>query len=187
MVQVEGDPALQLKKLARDLRQAGAVDLRKELYSGIQRAARPLIEVAKQSAAANLPQGGGRGARHFTRSGKRGGLKTSGRAGRSGGGSRKVESLAQRVSGASFKVIGKTGANPGVVLTAVAASGRPINLSALDQGKLRHPLFGNKSHWYPQQVAAGWWSNPMQAGIPAISAEVIGAIEKVAAKFYAGD
>lgn len=33
----------------------------------------------------------------------------------------------------------------------------------LDRGRLRHPLYGNREHWYQQSVTAGWFTNPMLA------------------------
>jgi hypothetical protein len=184
-IRIEGDPAAQFGALARDLRKAGAVDLRRELYSSIQRAGRPLIDAAKESAAATLPHGGGRGVRsHHRKTGAPTKLKTSGRARRSDGSSSRVESLADRVVNARFSVKTKAGRNPAVMLRATDANGRAINLNALDHGHVRHPVFGNRDVWVAQPVTEGWWSKPMEAGIPAVTAEVIAAVNRVVAKFY---
>lgn len=56
---VEGDPQRQLRKLAKDLKDAGEKDLRRALYRNINLAAKPLIADAKQEAAATLPKTGG--------------------------------------------------------------------------------------------------------------------------------
>jgi hypothetical protein len=186
-IKIVGDPARQFAKLAADLRKAGAQDLRKALYSGIQVAARPLIDAAKASAASSLPKGGGRGARHVTRSGKKGKLKTSGRAGYGNGqGSRKVQSLAERVVSAKYQVKAKAGANPMVSVMATSAGGAKVDLNALDSGTFRHPLFGNKKHWYPQSVPPGWWSNPMTAGVPAVQAKITESINSVTEALNSG-
>jgi len=36
--------------------------------------------------------------------------------------------------------------------------GRPRELRKLEKGMLRHPLFGNRNHWYPQVVRPGFWA-----------------------------
>lgn len=182
-----GDPAAQFARLARDLKKAGAVDLRVELYSGIQRAARPMIEAAKASAAASLPHGGGRGVRSYSRSTglptKK--LRTSGRAHRGGGKTTKVESLASRVVNARYSVKTRAGGNPSIRLQATDSKGRAVNLRALDEGRVRHPVFGKWRANVPDQpVPPGWWSKPMEAAIPAVSEEVRAAVSRVVEKFY---
>ena len=184
-IRIEGDPAAQLRQLARDLRATGNVALRRELNKSLTVAAQPLIEAAKASAAGELPKGGGRGVRSFNRktgaAQKR--LKKKGFANR-GGTSSRVESLSSRVVNAKFKVKVKAGHNPGVVLTAAGSNGRKIDLKQLDSGVVRHPLFGNRKHWYPQQVTPGWWSRPMEAGVPAVTVAVKAAVDKAVASFY---
>jgi hypothetical protein len=49
----------ELGDLSRALKSAGATDLRRELYRGINRATKPLKAKAQQAAGANLPQSGG--------------------------------------------------------------------------------------------------------------------------------
>jgi hypothetical protein len=34
-------------------------------------------------------------------------------------------------------------------------------LRRLDQGVLRHPLWGNRRHWYPQSVRPGFWTKTL--------------------------
>ena len=187
-VRFEGDPAAQFAKLARDLRKAGAADLRRELYRGLNVSARPLIEAAKASAASELPSSGGRGVRSFNRKtgAKQNKLKTKGFAHRDGANTR-VESLASRVANARFSVKGKAGRNPYVVLQATEAGGRKINLKRLDGGIVRHPVFGNREVWKDQAVTPRWWSKPMEAGQAAVAAEVVASVNRVSALFYAGN
>lgn len=33
----------------------------------------------------------------------------------------------------------------------------------LDRGRLRHPLFGNRDHWYQQSIEAGFWTDTLMA------------------------
>ena len=46
------------------------------------------------------------------------------------------------------------------------------NIRALNSGRLRHPLFGNKDHWYTQTVPAGWFTKPIEAMADGIRVEV---------------
>lgn len=40
----------------------------------------------------------------------------------------------------------------------VSARGR-IDVASLDRGRLRHPLYGNREHWYDQRVQPKWWTD----------------------------
>lgn len=59
MIEVEVEGAENLATLARALKQLGAKDLRRELYSGIQRAAKPTKGKVLASARSSLPSSGG--------------------------------------------------------------------------------------------------------------------------------
>lgn len=54
----------------------------------------------------------------------------------------------------------------------IVGRGRMKNLDALDRGTVRHPLFGDRAHWYPQTVLPGWWSRPITARAPQIRAKL---------------
>lgn len=56
-------------------------------------------------------------------------------------------------------------------------------IKALDRGRLRHPLYGNKEHWYTQTVTAGWFSTPIEEMSQEIRVEVSEALARVAEKF----
>jgi hypothetical protein len=169
-VVVEGDPAQQMAKLARDLKAAGAVELRKELNAGIRGAAKPLIKEAKDNAALELPHGGEA-------------LAMGGKGVRRGKRRRSSGSVVDRVVGATFSTRILTGRNPGVVLRGRDKAGRSIDLRSLDAGRLRHPLFGNRKHWYQQSVKPNWWTEPMEKGIPRAYAAVVLAVTRVNNKF----
>jgi hypothetical protein len=185
-IRFEGDPAAQFARLARDLKKAGEVDLRKELYSGIQRGARPLIQAAKDSAASTLPHSGGRGVRGYSKATGHAfpKLRTKGRVHIGAGSYTRVESLAARVVNAKYRVTSRAGRNPAITLRAKDSTGRAVNLNALDHGRDRHPVFGNRKVWVDQTVPEGWWSKPMEEGIPAVSLEVRAAVTRVVEKFY---
>lgn len=70
------------------------------------------------------------------------------------------------------------GRNPGLRIVGAG----DLDLPALDRGRLRHPVFGNRRTWVNQQIPAGWFTNAMNAHAPAVRAELIKAIETVATK-----
>jgi hypothetical protein len=39
-------------------------------------------------------------------------------------------------------------------------------LRKVDEGTLRHPLFGNRRHWHTTRVSPGWWSQPVREAGP---------------------
>jgi len=62
----------------------------------------------------------------------------------------------------------------------LVAKGR-LEIDPIDRGIVRHPLFGNTSHWYGQSVLPGWWSRPITDAAPRIAedlSEAIGAALK---------
>lgn len=46
------------------------------------------------------------------------------------------------------------------------------DIRAMDRGRLRHPLFGNRERWYSQAVEPGWWSDPINASGQRVRAEI---------------
>src|SRR5262245_41038793 len=112
MVDITVTGADEFGRLARKLREAGAKDLRKELYAGINRAVKPLRTDVKTAAAEFMPA----------------------RYGPTLAGSLKV--TARKRGG---------GSNPAIFLVGRAGNRR---IDAVNRGQLRHPLFGNRAHWY---------------------------------------
>jgi len=49
------------------------------------------------------------------------------------------------------------------------------DVDALNRGRLRHPLFGNRAHWFNQTVPAGWFDVPIEQQQP----EFLQAINRV--------
>lgn len=74
------------------------------------------------------------------------------------------------------------GSAPGVGLSITAPTGGPQgrDVLALERGRLSHPLFGDKSHWYRQTVTRGFASRPLRATRPQIVRELDAALENVA-------
>ncbi len=55
-------------------------------------------------------------------------------------------------------------------------------LKLTDEGKVRHPVYGNPGTWVGQLIpkARGWFEKPMQAGEPGIRRELVKALDKIA-------
>lgn len=70
-----------------------------------------------------------------------------------------------------------------LTITAKEKTGKPVGLADLDQGRLRHPLFGNRREWYPQTVPTGWFTKPMQAQVKNVDKELGKAVDAVVAQF----
>jgi len=86
------------------------------------------------------------------------------------------------------KVSNLSGRNPAVRLRATAKTsrGKARELSRINQGMLRHPLYGNRRHWFNQAVRPGIYDEPLEQGAPRVRAEFIEAIRTVARKIEAG-
>lgn len=58
-------------------------------------------------------------------------------------------------------------------------------LALMDQGTVRHPVYGNRGRWVnqPIQKAEGWFTQPMQDGADDVRREIVKAIDSVSAEF----
>lgn len=68
------------------------------------------------------------------------------------------------------------GAGAGSVNVTVTAKSTS-DIARINEGSVRHPLFGNRRHWYTQSISPGWWSNTVRE----ISPKVQPAIEEAMA------
>ena len=58
-----------------------------------------------------------------------------------------------------------------------------MDLRALNAGRLRHPLYGNRSHWYPQRIAPGFVDKAIERGTRDVREEMLRALDRVIAAF----
>jgi hypothetical protein len=67
-----------------------------------------------------------------------------------------------------------SGSFPGVTARVSAPTGGPTgrDVTELEAGRLRHPLFGNRGWWYRQRVRRGFASVPLRAVQPLIVREI---------------
>ena len=74
-----------------------------------------------------------------------------------------------------------TGIAPGVTVTVTAPTGGPRGreVKRLEDGRLSHPLFGNKKFWYRQRVTRGFASVPLKAVKPQIVREIDGELAQI--------
>ena len=65
----------------------------------------------------------------------------------------------------------------------IAASSKDYNLRTMDRGIVRHPLFGNRNHWYSQRIPIGWWSKPLESGAPEVREQLVRTIDEFTERF----
>lgn len=70
-----------------------------------------------------------------------------------------------------------TGRDPGVRITG-RLSGH--DLQAIDRGRLRHPVFGNRSRWVTQQIRPGFFTRPLQDGSGPVRDELLNVFDDIA-------
>lgn len=181
---VRPNGAAEFHRLALDLQRAGAKGIQKRLYAALYRSTRPAISAARESAGETLPRGGGRGARR-SRLVRTGTVTIEGREyvrrRRKTLSGFKSESVADRVEAARYSVrrVPKRTNQAGIRVTATSRKGKSIDLDSLDRGRLRHPLFGNRRHWYNQTVPAGWFTRPMAANADNVQRELEQAVREI--------
>lgn len=78
-----------------------------------------------------------------------------------------------------YKFLGR--AEPGVTIRA-STRVKKRKLRTLNYGILRHPLFGNREHWYEQGpegkgMMPGWFDQPAEESAPEVRAAIESAIE----------
>lgn len=73
------------------------------------------------------------------------------------------------------------GRNPALYLVGTAKGRRGDRfVGALDRGVLRHPLFGNRAHWFTTRIRAGFWTERLEAGADTVRRELVDALARVA-------
>lgn len=72
---------------------------------------------------------------------------------------------------------------PEVTVTA-RAKGKvePRRIDAINRGTLRHPLYGDRHHWYAQRVTPGFFDEPAERVLRDVQAEAARSVERTVAK-----
>lgn len=150
-MQIEVVGVEQLAALARDLKAAGDRDLRKELFRGIQRGARPLKMEAKAAALEELPKSGGLAERVANAK-----FSVNVRLG--------ARNPSIRITGR-----GQVG----------SVTGNVYDLNSMDRGRIRHMTYGHRP-WKDQTIRPGWFSDRMKrAADTGVRAEILSAMTTV--------
>ena len=146
-IQIRG--AEEFGVLSRRLKAMGddGKGLRKELYAGLNRAAKPAREAVKASIQSELPHRGG---------------------------------LADLIAGDTKVTFNKRGLGPNPSIRITSKS--PHEIRKLNQGILRHPLFGNRKVWQSQKIPAGAFTDPIEKLAPQMRQDMEQVIRRVAAK-----
>jgi hypothetical protein len=69
--------------------------------------------------------------------------------------------------------------NPAIFLVGRAKN---RDVASLNRGRLRHPLYGNRGHWFNQRVRRDWWTLPLTRGAPEVRRELERSLDEVAKK-----
>lgn len=80
--------------------------------------------------------------------------------------------------------VASKGRNPTVSLTATGArlvlgKKKGPQIGRMNEGNLRHPLYGNRKVWLPQPVPAGSWTEAAEKRLPKLRDEVAREINQV--------
>ncbi|MEU0691446.1 hypothetical protein [Streptomyces uncialis] len=144
----------ELIELSRRLRAAGGPRLRQNMGRRIRRAAEPLHRDL-QTAIATLP--------------------ISSQGGRSRGGPSPTRRPLRATIAAAIRISVRTGASPGARVW-VDRSALPLDLrgmpAALNRGRVRHPVYGNRRRWAQQTAPPLWWDRTVRQHMPRMNAEV---------------
>lgn len=153
-LQVEGDD--DLRRLGAELKQLGDKQFRTEVFRGLSRAVKPLRQTALKSPhlVPGLPRRGGLAATLAAGLKGRGGVKSK----------RKL-----------------SGRNVGI---SISGSSSGHDISAMNRGRLRHPVWGRqRGIWVNQSITPGFWDRPLVQEAPKaredISREITSAFRRI--------
>ncbi|MGW0032126.1 hypothetical protein ACWDXD_20150 [Streptomyces sp. NPDC003314] len=153
----------QLINLSRRLRAAGGPRLKANLQRRIRRAAEPLHRDMQQTIR-NLPI-----------------TSQARKAGSRGGSSPTTRPLRDTIATA-VRISVRTSSTPGARVW-IDRSALPSDLrgmpSALNEGRIRHPVFGNRRRWVQQNTTPLWWDKTVTRHTPRMQAEVARVLDDV--------
>lgn len=153
-----------LLELSRRLRAAGGENIRQSMHRRVRRAAEPLRADLQGSIRGLDLRGQGRAA------GKRGGPSPTTRP------------LRANIA-AAIRISVRTGASPGATVwidRARLPSDIPMGLvNRIHEGRVRHPVFGNRRRWTQQNATPLWWDRVVRAHQPRINREIARIVDDV--------
>ncbi|MFE7444561.1 hypothetical protein ACFU7X_29400 [Streptomyces chartreusis] len=151
-----------LLELSRRLRAAGNENIRQSMHRRIRRAAEPLRSEL-QSTMRGLD------------------IRPPGRTTRPGGPSPTTRPLRATIADA-IRISVRTGASPGA--TVWVDKGRlPPDLKnmpkVINDGRIRHPVYGNRRKWVTQWAQPPWWDSTVRRHLPRMEREVARIVDDV--------
>lgn len=92
--------------------------------------------------------------------------------------------LNEFVASAKFATRVRTsGRSPGV---SIVASKSGHDLAAMDRGRLRHPVYGNRRLWVTQTITPGWFTDAMRDAAQPVRAELLNVLDDIAGRLARG-
>jgi hypothetical protein len=153
----------QLLELQRRLRAAGHENLRASMQRRIRRAAEPLKADMQQTIRSLRIQSQPR------KAGSRGGSSPTSRP------LRATIAAAVRIS---VRTTGSPGARVWIDRGSLPSDLRGMP-AALNSGRIRHPVFGNRRRWVQQNTTPLWWEATVRKHTPRMTAEVARVVDDV--------
>ncbi|MHC3392095.1 hypothetical protein ACLQ2E_21910 [Streptomyces lavendulocolor] len=153
----------QLLELNRRLRAAGHDNLRRSMLRRVRRAAEPLRDDMQQTIR-SLP---------ITSQQRRGGSR--------GGPSPTTRPLRATIAEAvrlSVRTSSQVGARVWLDRASLPTDLRGMP-AALNSGRVRHPVFGNRRRWVQQNTTPLWWDQVVRTHTPRMTAEVARVLDDV--------
>ncbi|MGW2226793.1 hypothetical protein [Streptomyces formicae] len=154
----------QLLDLQRRLRAAGHENIRSSMQRRVRRAAEPLRDDLQASI------------RHLD-------LRSEGRKrGKAGGPSPTTRPFRATIAAAiriSVRNTGNPGARVWIDRGALPPDITNGVLARLNDGRLRHPTFGNRRRWSQQSATPGWWDKTVRTHRPRMEREVARVLDDV--------
>lgn len=155
--------------------------LRRELQAGMQRGARPAIGAIRWEALLTLPSSGGSQVRKMKIVNRVTIEGTEFKVRRRVGKLQENESLAHKVANASYTVKLVRGSQTAIQIVGRAKGGQTLDLKSINDGLVRHPVFGNREHWVDQHVSSGFFTRACEANKDEVLQGIRDAAERVAA------
>jgi hypothetical protein len=95
--------------------------------------------------------------------------------------------LGYKVAGAAVTVQGRLGRKGFDIIAKLKLRAKGFDLPAMDRGRLRHPVFGNRRiPWETQIIKPKVFTDPFMEGAPAIRQEIEKGLVEVAARIEKG-
>lgn len=154
----------QLLELSRRLRAVSGTPIQRNMARRVRRAAEPLHRDLQETVR-NLP------------------MRSQGRAaGKRGGPSPTTRPFRASIA-AAIRISVRTSSAPGArVFLDKGLLPPDIPVGAVQQmndGRLRHPVFGNRSRWTSQYTPSMWWDKTVRSHTPRMTAEVARVLDDV--------